>query len=144
MLIVVILAVLWLPWLPLYQVLLLLYQVLLLLYQVLIVVAPLTSGFVPFQPPVEVEAYTEEFDATDDGNICPQVQFYQIFNGCNQGVLTEGESSVQLASFMLAAFDHLKMIYFLQTRYLNEEVICTKPSPPVSASYCNLHMLVIS
>jgi len=25
-----------------------------------------------FMPPVEVEAYTEEFDATDDGNICPQ------------------------------------------------------------------------
>jgi hypothetical protein len=66
---------------------------------VLIVVAPLTSVFVPFQPPVEVEAYTEEFDATDDGNICPQVLFYQAFNGCNQGVLTEGEGTVQLTSW---------------------------------------------
>ena len=25
-----------------------------------------------FQPPVEVEQYSEDFDATDDGNICPQ------------------------------------------------------------------------
>ncbi len=66
---------------------------------VLIVVAPLTSVFVPFQPPVEVEAYTEEFDATDDGNICPQVLLYQAFNGYNQGDLTEGKSSVQLASW---------------------------------------------
>jgi len=29
-------------------------------------------GKLRFKPPVEVEPFTEEYDATDDGNVCPQ------------------------------------------------------------------------
>jgi len=35
-------------------------------------------GKLRFKPPVEVEQYEEEFDATDDGNVCPQ---YDIGSG---------------------------------------------------------------
>jgi len=35
-------------------------------------------GKLRFKPPVEVEPYEEEFDATDDGNVCPQ---YDIGSG---------------------------------------------------------------
>jgi len=35
-------------------------------------------GKLRFKPPVEVEHYEEEFDATDDGNVCPQ---YDIGSG---------------------------------------------------------------
>lgn len=35
-------------------------------------------GKLRFKPPVEVESYEEEFDATDDGNVCPQ---YDIGSG---------------------------------------------------------------
>ena len=39
-----------------------------------IVTQPRTLYYIifPLQAPVEVEPYEEEFDATDDGNVCPQ------------------------------------------------------------------------
>jgi hypothetical protein len=54
-----------------------------------------------------------------------------------QGILTEGEGSVQLTSLcLLVPFDIANIIYlFYQTSYLNEEVNCTEPSPSVSVPW---------
>ncbi len=41
----------------------------------------------------------------------------------NQGILTEGEGSVQFSSYISCCW-----IYFLQKSYLNEGVNCTEPS----------------
>jgi hypothetical protein len=59
-----------------------------------------------------------------------------------QGILTEGEGSVRLTSWVLTSLDLLlftfKIYVLYKTSYLNEEVNCTEPFPLVRVPWSKL------
>ncbi len=61
----------------------------------------------------------------------PSLIFVRPEPTVGQGILTEGERSVQFTSLYKLVFHAETIIFFCIKNFLNEEIICTEPFPSV-------------